>query len=90
MTLSGIRHQRDYEMRTKTRRRHTIESIWDILAPNLSLVFKILIDCQKPSCTVACYACFAVVTDQNFKGWIYGLHGNTYSYAFPQAQLNQA
>ena len=31
-------------MRTKTRRRHTIELIQDILVPNLSLVFR-LNDC---------------------------------------------
>ena len=32
-------------MRTKTIRRHTIKFIQDILAPNLSLVFRILNDC---------------------------------------------
>ena len=32
-------------MRTKTRRRHTIKLIRDVLAPNLGLVFRILIDC---------------------------------------------
>ena len=31
-------------MRTKTRQRHTIELIYDILAPNLSLIFRILIE----------------------------------------------
>ena len=31
-------------MRRKTRRRHTIELIKDILAPNLFLVFRIMIE----------------------------------------------
>ena len=39
-----LREERDYEMRTKTRRRRTIELISDILASNLSLVFRILIE----------------------------------------------
>ena len=38
---------------------------------------------NRPLCTMARSASFAVVTDQNLKGWIYGLHGDTHCYLCP-------
>ena len=55
--LSQYLYWRDYEMRTKTRRRDIIELIYDILAPNLGLIFKVLI----------CVNCVFVLSSFSFR-----------------------
>ena len=52
-TFSG--QHRDYEMRTKRRRRHTIELLYNVLMPNLSLVLRI----SSRACVLGDQMCFA-------------------------------